>query len=411
MRTAPAGRKCDWADVELIRGWRTTMLSIARMEMEHLAITNNLLSALGEAPEFHRTAFPVDAAMSFTGLPHNLNRFDPRTLGWFILYEMPDNVTDYELDFLAWLRASDLAEDEWLADELSQARRIEKRSIVALYGEIESLLKRLASPDTPDLWVGPQDAQIGNAAVFPSFPPTPNGIRRYDVLIATVQDVTTALAAMKQIRHEGVGEVRPDLPEGGHFQQLVEMYKALSLRTRKRQGFEPSRPVVRNPRPAPLAPTDDPNEVTAVSNGATVAAMEVYDLGYSTCLRLLTRLFTAAHPAETPVLQDTVFFPMMTLLLRPLGDLLTHMPVSEKVDGRMAGPSFRPPSDLALQPHSVAAMQVLLGELEELRDRSSELAGHPDLPPDLQPRFTFLSENMWRLAYNFSDKAGFGIPK
>src|SRR5947209_7799002 len=45
--------------LELIRGWETSLLLIARQEMEHLALVCNLLTAIGEAPYLRRPNFPV----------------------------------------------------------------------------------------------------------------------------------------------------------------------------------------------------------------------------------------------------------------------------------------------------------------------------------------------------------------
>lgn len=47
------------ADVERTRRWASVIYMVARQEMEHLAIVNQLLGAIGEPPCFHRKNFPV----------------------------------------------------------------------------------------------------------------------------------------------------------------------------------------------------------------------------------------------------------------------------------------------------------------------------------------------------------------
>jgi hypothetical protein len=409
MRTAPLQGVCTWDDVEAIRNWRATMLSIARQEMEHLAIVNNLLTALGEAPFFQRSTFPIAVADSFTGLPFDLQRFTLESLGWYVLYELPATPNQLERDFIAFLQQSPLPQDKKLANQFANERKIAKRSIVALYDEIEGLVKTLGAPGGPPLFIGPPAAQVGNAAVMPLFPPRPDNVRTYDVLIAQIFDLPTAVTALEQIRSEGEGSKTPTTPTGGHFVEFVGMYKELSLRTQAMNSFDPSRPVVSNPRASESATSEEDAAVTTVTNPATVAAMELYDHGYSICLKLLTRFFASSDPAELPVLQDVVFFPMMTLLLRPLGDMITEMPVGTVI-GPVAGPSFVPPYDVGLQPHPEAAFIVLNGELQELSNQAAAIAARTDLDPELQPRFQFLAENMWRLAYNFANKSNFGIP-
>jgi len=384
------------------------MLSISRMEMEHLAIANNLLTALGEAPFFQRDAFPIAAAASPTELPYDLQRFTLESLGWYVLYELPDPIDRFERDFMQWLKASPLKQDQWLLAELDKASKLQRRGIVALYDEIETLLKKLGAPGSPPLFIGPPAAQVSNASVMPSFPPRSNAVRAYDVLIATITDLPSALAAIEQVRSEGEGGKSVAQPTGGHFVEFVTMYKALSERTRAKPAFDPSRPVVTNPRAPSVVGTAE-SVVTPVTQPAAAEAMALYDLGYWTCLRMLTRFFASVDPAELPVLQDAVFFPMMTLFLRPLGDLLTQMPATAVV-GPVAGPSFVPPSDPGLQPHAAAANTILLGELQDLRDRAAALAARTDLPAPVKPRLAFLAENMWRLAWNFQTSANFGIP-
>ena len=58
LRKHPSGTSFSEADVETTRRWASVIYMIARQEMEHLAIVNQLLAAIGEPPYFHRRNIP-----------------------------------------------------------------------------------------------------------------------------------------------------------------------------------------------------------------------------------------------------------------------------------------------------------------------------------------------------------------
>src|SRR5260221_8357430 len=49
------------AQAEMVRGWRQHLAAVAIEEMLHLAQVSNLLTAIGGAPNFKRTNFPMPA--------------------------------------------------------------------------------------------------------------------------------------------------------------------------------------------------------------------------------------------------------------------------------------------------------------------------------------------------------------
>src|SRR6201996_7066735 len=50
--------RCSAAQYESVRRWGSTILMVARSEMEHLALVNGLLTALGANPWFSRENIP-----------------------------------------------------------------------------------------------------------------------------------------------------------------------------------------------------------------------------------------------------------------------------------------------------------------------------------------------------------------
>lgn len=408
MRTEPLEGGCTYEQIDMIRMWKGTMLSIARMEMEHLAIVNNVLSAIGEPNWFQRPAFPTERTYFPVDLPLSLLPFTLESVGTFLLLEFPDQPTHQENELVTFLEKSTLPADQHLLRRIGDARSREQHSLVELYDAIVGLVGRLGRDNEDRLFVGLPAAQVAGTTLFPEFPPIGPGVRIYDVLLTTVSDTASALTALEQVRQEGEGSVSTKLPEGGHFLRFLEMYKELSRATRSDPSFVPSRAVVANPVSATVRDvTIDPRRnVTVVTHPASVEMMLVYDLAYDVCLRLLARLF-----AETPAadgyeaLQDATFFPMMTLVLRPIGDVLTLMPAFDSGPER-AGPSFRVPSSVNMVPHNEVAWVVLSGQLDELRDRAAALAKRSDLPANVLDRVEFFAQNSWRLAQNFREKVG-----
>lgn len=413
MRRAPEPGRCTWAQVEQIRGWKTTMLTIARMEMEHLAIVSNILTALGETAWFHRPPFPVAAGESEIGVELSLTTFGLDALGRFVELEVPDHPTDTQRSLVDYLKTSTLPADKRLSAALG-APVTAGHSIAALYDEIEQLVVQLTDVSQPPLFVGPPSAQVDNIAVFPSFPPVSNNARVYDMQITAVTDGPSVAAAIKQIRDEGEGGGAGNAAvDGNHFHEFATMYIALSQATRQDPSFTPGLPVVPNPIVASPWPADvAPVGTTTVTRPDTASALELYDLAYDVGLRMLARMFGTTPETDRgyEALVDTVFFPMMTLVFRPLGDVLVDMPAfTDPADSRRAGPTFRVPRDVGVIPHSSTAWTVLARQLEELRDRADALARTATFEPLVMERLQFLAQNLWRMHANFASKSGLGV--
>ena len=206
--------ECTLAQVELLRRWKGQMLTIARQEMEHLAIATNLLTAMGEAPHLRRPDFPTTRRSYSLELRASLLPFSLQSLGTFLLFELPSDSTverDKLEEFLE--RPGAPPEDATLLKRLEKANP--DNGLEHLYTEVLALIAELGEADEDRLFTGPPDAQVSNTLVFETFPAVPSNSRVYDVLVATVTDTESAIAAVTQIMAEGEGT--PSDPETGHF--------------------------------------------------------------------------------------------------------------------------------------------------------------------------------------------------
>src|SRR5215212_3229048 len=79
-----------------VRRWKQVLREIATQEMLHLALTSNLLMAIGAAPHFGRPNFPQASKHYPPEIRVALTRFDADTLDHFIYIERPDGADEEE---------------------------------------------------------------------------------------------------------------------------------------------------------------------------------------------------------------------------------------------------------------------------------------------------------------------------
>ena len=151
-----------------------------------------------------------------------------------------------------------------------------------------------------------------------------------------------------------------------HFTRVLTILQEFRTERERDPAFDPARPVTAHP---------DPH---AIADRRTRRVSELFDEAYATLLLLLMRFFAHSdeRTAELTGLQRAAFFPMMTTVIRPLGELLTLLPTGSDPPGSTAGPAFRFTRNITLLPHREAAWTVIQGELDALsRGRRGPLRG------------------------------------
>lgn len=367
-----------WVQLERMRAWEASILKIARQEMEHLGIVCNLLSALGGAPHFGRPPLPLPPSHYGVGARFSLEPFSEAALRRFIRFEHP---------------ADGAAVDALGADGVVLTAG--RASIAELYLELRALVEQT----TDAFWVGPPSAQI----VTQNLVPAPGQRTVYDVLLPAVTDRASALAAIDQVLVEGEGT--PHHREGSHFAVFSRILGELRVELEREPAFAPARPVVANPT---LADAPGVGQ-TAITHAPSRALGKVFDRSYGVMLVMLARYYvhTDETAAELSTLETTAFFPAMTLLIRPISEMLTLLPATDDPEAGRAGPPFAPPRATLYLPDKLAAWTVIAEQLDELATECAALAPD-DYPPSLRPRVQMLLENTARLAANF--RAAMGLP-
>ncbi len=378
-----------YAQLEKMRNWATPLMMVARQEMEHLGYVSNLLTAIGEAPILRRPAFPVPANKFPLNEPSSLTAFSVNTMTRFVCYEMPNEVLPDQAKYLSGF--------------IKNFNPATYDGIYRLYMEIGDLMEQI---DEKDLFIGPPSAQIitgGNSVLVRGriYPEKSTGKPApiYDTELLPITNLETAKAAIQQIVTEGEGASAAST--NSHFGHFLAIHQELTEEIKRDPNFRPARNVGENPR---LADGTSIPGVTYVTHPDTVGVMKVFDQAYATMLLMLMRYFanTDESQADLKGLQDTAFFPLMTVGIRPLAEILTQLPAD--LSGTVnAGPSFVIPKSVQLLPHRKSAWRVILGELQLLTTLAEEAAGNKALPVEIQGRLSLAYENFARMTMNFQD--------
>jgi Ferritin-like len=359
-----------WQQLELMRRWEASIMLIARQEMEHLGLVCNLLTAIGEAPWLTRPNMPLTPRHYDLKVPSKLERLNEETLRRFALFEIPDDISDPQLLTQAFGEEIDAEQYQ---------------TIGRLYDEIAQLFKTLGE----ELFIGPPGAQLATTDVIPvplrgiSLPTT---ARIYDVELVPVTGLASALAVVEQIVSEGEGA--PGDSAESHFARVLAILRELRAERERDPSFDPARAVTAHP------------DAHQIADRRTRRVSELFDEAYATLLLLLTRFFAHSDESgpELTALQRAAFFPMMTTVIRPLGELLTLLPTGAE---GTAGPAFRLERNLALNPHRESAWRVIQGELDDLAAKAQELSGDAGYPEEARARLSLMHENLARIALDF----------
>jgi hypothetical protein len=220
--------------------------------------------------------------------------------------------------------------------------------------------------------------RLGERAVFvgePRAQATPE-LFRWPQLVA-VTDLESAHAAIEEIIDQGEG-ARGDW-HAAHYGRFLDMWSEFRDLKAAEPSFEPARSVhaafVRQPY-------DVVEPQTLVTDPATRAVAELFNLAYEALLQTLTRFFT--HTDETDSQLETLVgsaIGLMAGVLRPLGSSLTAMPVGEEHPGRTAGPCFEMYYPMGnFVPWRDSAWTVLTERVTVLADRCQAVQMHSDAP-------------------------------
>jgi len=339
-----------------VAAWETVIIDVTKQEMLHLALAINLLTAIGAAPHLHRPNFPILSRWYPPGVQLALLPFGERALRHFIYLERPEGM---DLDDAEGFAAVGQAQPLTDGDQLMAVPE-DYRTVGHLYRGIEHGLERLVERrGEAGVFLGPPEAQA-TTEVF-----------EWAELTA-VTDLASARAAIELIVEQGEG-ARGDWRNAhfGRFVALLDDY----LRCRAADpGFQPARPV----QPAYVRrPPDVEADTVIIGDPLTVQVADLFNAVYETTLQALSRYFVhSGETGEQVTTLATTAKHLMNWVMRPLGSVLTTLPVGPERPGVLAGPCFEivQPSFYVL-PYREAAWRILAERLGDLAGRAERLSG------------------------------------
>src|SRR5499427_1056723 len=341
-------------ELDAVTRWRKQVSHVATQEMLHLALVHNLLSAIGAAPHLARPNLPAPASHYPAGVQLTLLPFGEQALRHFMFLERPEGMDLADADGLAAVgRAAPM-----LSERDIVPRAQDFATVGHLYRSIEAGFAHLAEMRGEDwLFVGPPRAQATSAHFG------------WPELVA-VTDLASAQRAIEEILEQGEG------PRGhwrdAHFGQFVNILDEYQQLREANPDFDPVRPVMA----ANVRPPEREVDVPIIGDPLTARVTDLFNVVYEILLQIFERFF--AHTEETDAQLETLAGATIVLMLRvikPLGDLITTLPVGPAYPGRTAGPSFELfyESDYQM-PHRAAAWALLAERLDEAAWLCDQLA-------------------------------------
>jgi hypothetical protein len=144
-------------ELEAVLRWRTVIAHVATEEMLHLALVNNLLSAVGAAPHFARPNLPAPAHHYPAGVNLTLVPFGEPALRHFMFLERPEGM---ELKGVAGIDAPVHEAVPLMAEDDIVPQPQDFATVGHLYRSIEHGIEHLAEKfGERNLFVGPPRAQ------------------------------------------------------------------------------------------------------------------------------------------------------------------------------------------------------------------------------------------------------------
>ena len=374
--------------------WEFKVMQIARQEMEHLGIVNNLLSALGEEPFFDRPNFPLPRTLMPIDAPFVLQQFGRQALERFLVYERPDFLKVPQ----EWRDGGPergCVPNEHCRND--QGEDIVFRDVQQLYEAIDNAFQTLPPHK---IFRGNTQRQVNPADAAPAF--------GMGVTMMPVTNRDDAKAAIDLILEQGEGIGDYPLSPSSHFQSFNEI---LLEYIDASPAHDPALPVVDNPmlrRPGKCGGT-------RIRHRYSRQAMRLFNRSYAVMLAILVEFFrtfraywgrTSAIAGLLPAselklrdrngaLMEVAFFPFMTMVIRPLGDYITRLPAFSDDREERAGPSFE------LEDGKVPEINDFPQALEGLARECRQLA-EDTRDPDQREQISYIADNMSRMHQNFT---------
>ena len=255
------------------------------------------------------------------------------------------------------------------------------------------MLDKQYSEREDEFFIGPKSAQVSNTDVNLLFP------EWFNFDLTQVDGIESVARVITEIIREGEGtsESRDDSPS--HYQRLKTVLTEFRQLKEANPEFDPVRPVVTNPT------VEDGNSGTRITCDSTSQLLEVANDSYELMLRVLMRFYARPNPEDTNALValSQIFLPMMSMVVRTLGEILTELPAFEGQREEVAGHGFELHQDLDLMPQAVASRKYFAERLRQLAAELARIEFPATVETAVAERLGTIAANLERIAFNFEN--------
>jgi Ferritin-like len=334
LKNAP-GPGLSGDQLAAVERWRGVVFAVAREEMLHWAVVQNLLTAVGSAPYVSRPHMPHQAKGYPPGVQLRLLPFGEAALEHFVYLERPEGVerADGEGFETAGLPLSPMGPGEVVP------RGQDFATLGHLYRSVERGFAYLAGKLGEDrLFIGPAFQQADEATFgWPDLRP--------------ITDLAGTNGAIERIVEQGEGATGDwATAHYGRFLAVLGEYRAMRQAD---PGFEPAWPVVA----AGMRAVEGIEPEVYITDPATGGCSDLFNATYELVLQMIARYFAFGH--ETPEQREILAHTAVDLMfeaIEPLGLLLAWLPVGPDYPGATAGANFQLPYRASfLLPHRRSA--------------------------------------------------------
>jgi Ferritin-like len=382
--------------LDAITRWDRAISAVAAQEMLHLALASNMLSAIGSSAHFNRPNFPQHSRYFPSGVKVALLPFNKDALLHFLFLERPEGM---EREDAALLEGRSLQEEPGAPVIITSQELLpepeEFATVGHLYRGIELGFQRLVEKQgEQQIFIGPPKAQATQQYFgWPELIPVTN--------------LASAITAIETIVEEGEG-ARGDW-RNAHYGKFLQIYNEYLALKEQDPTFEPTRAIA----PAFVRQPADTGPAHLIADPVTASVSNLFNASYATLLSMLNRFFV--HGGETDeefTLLSNVSVDLMFEVIRPVGILLTTLPIGPHLPGVNAGASFET-FRLGSHPlpHRYGTWVIIHERLIELADLAAKLKVHASVSRDLTAVEASLRKFADRLApYIGNEKQGASLP-
>ena len=264
---------------ELVRRWRSNLLTISQQEMAHFATVQNLLRFIGGPLNFEREDFPFRNFLY--PFKFHLEPLSKTSLAKYVSAEMPKSTDDPSLIQQIVCRATGYNE------ELPMNRVGELyEQLISLFKSHDKILDQNLRPDTAVKLQAKSNDWFGFGRL----------------LVKQISSREDALRALEEISEQGEGLRKPSgnesLSDSSHFEIFLRMYKEYPETDKEIAEIDwiPTRPVPFNPTTSPHDSVNSASDNSRITNDLSLLWAHLFNVRYRMLLMYLFHAFELEGP-------------------------------------------------------------------------------------------------------------------